>query len=136
VIVQLKASVDLMQLQVTVANRIAAAASAGSSDGSSSRGAQQPAAAAASITIPEGITPARMAADVRALRSRCMDLDTLYNTYAQPYAQWDMCLSMCNVASTVPGEYVRNLWDLLLKQVSGEGFRGFKWHFLVLVPFT
>jgi hypothetical protein len=99
VVEQLRASVDLMQLQLSIANRIAAAA-AGSS----------------STPVPDGNTPARMTSDVRALRSRCMDIDTLYNTYAQPYAQWDSCLCLCNVANTVPGEYVRQLWDLLLKQ--------------------
>lgn len=115
---QLRASVDLMQLQLNISNRIAelaaatqhaAAAAAGPSSRAPPPAAQHPA-------LPDGITPARMAGDVRALRSRCMDIDTLYNTYAQPYAQWDMCLCLCNCANTVPGEYVRQLWDLLLKQ--------------------
>lgn len=124
VVEQLRASVDLMHLQLSISNRIAALATTttaaqqqqqpGGRGGSSSRAPppeqQQP------QLLPDGITPARMAGDVRALRSRCMDIDTLYNTYAQPYAQWDMCLCLCNCANTVPGEYVRQLWDLLLKQ--------------------
>jgi hypothetical protein len=56
-----------------------------------------------------------MAGDVKAVRGRCMDIDTLYNTYAQPYGMWDSCLRLCNAANTVPSEYVRQLWDLLLK---------------------
>jgi nuclear pore complex protein Nup155 len=44
-----------------------------------------------------------------------MVIDTLYNTYAQPYGMWDSCLQLCNAANSVPLEYVRNLWDLLLK---------------------
>jgi hypothetical protein len=99
IVEQLRASGDLMQLQLSIANCIAAAAGGSSS-----------------TPVPDGITHARMTSDMRALRSRCMDIDTLYNTYAQPYAQWDSCLRLCNVANTVPGEYVRQLWDLLLKQ--------------------
>lgn len=100
---ELRTSVDLIDLQITIANRIAAAA-----QGSSS-GAQD------GLMTADNMSPERMASDARALRSRSMDMDTLYNTYAQPYGMWDSCLRLCNAANTVPLEYVRNLWDLLLK---------------------
>jgi hypothetical protein len=28
---------------------------------------------------------------------------------------WDLCLDICDFAGNVPAEYVRQLWDLLLK---------------------
>ena len=33
---------------------------------------------------------------------------------------WDLCLEVCDFAGNVPVEYVRQLWDLLLKQVADE----------------
>ena len=29
---------------------------------------------------------------------------------------WDLCLEICDFAGNVPPEYVRQLWDLMLKQ--------------------
>jgi nuclear pore complex protein Nup155 len=108
IIDQARASVDLMQLQVAIANRISAAAAAAQGGRSSGALPLEP-------FNTNDKTAAMMAGDVKAVRGRCMDIDTLYNTYAQPYGMWDSCLRLCNAANTVPSEYVRQLWDLLLK---------------------
>lgn len=73
--------------------------------------------------MPDGITREQLESQLQELQSSCMDVSDLYNTYGQPYALWDVCLEICNFAGNVPADYVRQLWDLLLKQ-AWEQFEG------------
>lgn len=53
---------------------------------------------------------------MKEIQGSSLDISDLYNAYAQPLELWDVCLEICNFAGNVPAEYVRQLWDLLLKQ--------------------
>jgi hypothetical protein len=92
----LRGSVKVMSLQLAIASQL-----------------QQRLAAAA---IPAGSTREQLHAQLRELQSSSLDISDLYNTYAQPLELWGVCLDICNFAGNVPAEYVRQLWDLLLKQ--------------------
>lgn len=92
----LRGSVKVMSLQLSIADQL-----------------KQRLAAAA---IPAGCTREQLQAQLRELQSSSLDISDLYNSYAQPLELWGVCLDICNFAGNVPAEYVRQLWDLLLKQ--------------------
>jgi hypothetical protein len=92
----LRGSVKVMSLQLAIASQL-----------------KQRMAAAA---IPAGMTREQLQGQLKELQSSSLDISDLYNTYAQPLELWGVCLDICNFAGNVPAEYVRQLWDLLLKQ--------------------
>jgi hypothetical protein len=92
----LRGSVKVMSLQLAIASQLKQRITAGQ--------------------IPAGTTREQLQAQLRELQSSSLDISDLYNTYAQPHELWGVCLDICNFAGNVPAEYVRQLWDLLLKQ--------------------
>ncbi|KAF8069564.1 NUP155 [Scenedesmus sp. PABB004] len=98
----LRGAARVMALQLSIATalegRLAALRAGGAPGGGSASGGR------------DGLEAA-----VRELRSAALDISDLYNSYAQPHELWDACLEICHFAGNVPAEYVRQLWDLLLK---------------------
>lgn len=65
---------------------------------------------------PAGTSKEQLEGLLKEIQTTSLDVSDLYNAYAQPLGMWDICLEICNFAGNVPSEYVRQLWDLLLKE--------------------
>eukprot|EP00879_Flechtneria_rotunda_P014909 GHRR01015578.1.p2 GENE.GHRR01015578.1~~GHRR01015578.1.p2 ORF type:complete len:614 (+),score=290.82 GHRR01015578.1:3672-5513(+) len=107
----LRGSVKVMTLQIAIVDQLKQFAAAVRR----AAGTQQGQAAAGAV-LPPNITREQLGSQLRELQSSSLDISDLYNAYAQPYELWGICLEICNFAGSVPAEYVRQLWDLLLKQ--------------------
>ena len=70
----------------------------------------------ASGPLPHG-APADLALRVSALQQGPQPLVDLFNQYAAPYHQWELCLQLVHASDGVDMGYVQQLWDLYLKQV-------------------
>lgn len=68
-----------------------------------------------------GPSPDQLSRLLKEIQNSSLDVSDLYNSYAQPLGMWDMCLQICNFAGSVPSDYVRQLWDLLLKEAWETG---------------
>lgn len=66
--------------------------------------------------LPHG-APADLALRVSALQQGPQPLVDLFNQYAAPYHQWELCLQLVHASDGVDMAYVQQLWDLYLKQV-------------------
>ena len=55
---------------------------------------------------------------MKALRDRPQPLVDLFNHFAVPYHQWQLCIELVHASDGVDMTYVQQLWDLYLKQVS------------------
>ncbi|KIY92550.1 hypothetical protein MNEG_15413 [Monoraphidium neglectum] len=110
----LRASCRVMEIQITTharMGRLLAAATRGAQRNGGGGGGGGGAAEA-----PEARERASaLRSSLSELESSCLDISDLYNTHAQPHGMWDVCLEICHFAGHVPAEYVRQLWDLLLK---------------------
>lgn len=54
---------------------------------------------------------------ISALQQGPQPLVDLFNQYAAPYHQWELCLQLVHASDGVDMAYVQQLWDLYLKQV-------------------
>ncbi len=54
---------------------------------------------------------------VAELREGPRELVDLYNDYVCPWARWGLALEMVEVANYSDAAYVRQLWDVYLRQV-------------------
>ncbi len=54
---------------------------------------------------------------VLELKEGPRELVDLYNEYACPWAQWGLALEMVEIANYSDAAYVRQLWDVYLRQV-------------------
>lgn len=70
----------------------------------------------ASGPLPHG-APADLAVRISALQQGPQPLVDLFNQYAAPYHQWELCLYLVHASDGVDMSYVQQLWDLYLKQV-------------------
>ena len=66
--------------------------------------------------LPHG-APADLAMRISALQQGPQPLVDLFNQYAAPYHQWELCLQLVHASDGVDMAYVQQLWDLYLKQV-------------------
>ena len=68
---------------------------------------------------PEAQAPhdERLKDAVAELREGPRELVDLYNDYACPWAQWGLALEMIEIANYADAAYVRQLWDVYLRQV-------------------
>lgn len=71
----------------------------------------------ASGPLPHG-APTDLAVRISALQQGPQPLVDLFNQYAAPYHQWELCLYLVHASDGVDMSYVQQLWDLYLKQVS------------------
>ena len=71
----------------------------------------------ASGNLPPG-SPNDLGLRLRALQAAHQPLVDLFNQYAVPYHQWELCLELVHASDGVDMAYVQQLWDLYLKQVS------------------
>ena len=71
----------------------------------------------ASGPLPPG-APADLAVRISALQQGPQPLVDLFNQYAVPYHQWELCLYLVHASDGVDMSYVQQLWDLYLKQAS------------------
>lgn len=55
---------------------------------------------------------------LRALQEAPQPLVDLFNQYAAPYQQWELCIELVHASDGVDMAYVQQLWDLYLKQVT------------------
>jgi hypothetical protein len=81
----LRASVRVMTLQISIAERLRSmldAAACGSS---------------AAAVLP-GTTPHALSSQLQELLSSALDVSELYNAYAQPLELWDIALEICDFA--------------------------------------
>lgn len=108
----LRASVKIMSLQIAITKQLQQLL-AGLRRQQQQRGAE--------ATGPAGVSKEQLEGLLKEIQNSSMDISELYNAYAQPLEMWDMCLEICNFAGNVPAEYVRQLWDLLLKETWEEG---------------
>ena len=77
----------------------------------------RPAWLQASGNLPQG-SPNDLGLRLRALQAAHQPLVDLFNQYAVPYHQWELCLELVHASDGVDMAYVKQLWDLYLKQVS------------------
>lgn len=66
--------------------------------------------------LPHG-APTDLALRISALQQGPQPLVDLFNLYAAPYHQWEVCLQLVHASDGVDMAYVQQLWDLHLKQV-------------------
>ena len=55
---------------------------------------------------------------LKSLQGAPQPLVDLFNQYAVPYHQWELCIELVHASDGVDMAYVQQLWDLYLKQVS------------------
>lgn len=51
------------------------------------------------------------------LKEEPQELTTLYNDFASPFKQWSLALEMVALANYNDPVYIRQLWDVYLRQV-------------------
>ena len=68
------------------------------------------------VRVQEGRQEALREA-VAELREGPRELVDLYNDYVCPWARWGLALEMVEVANYTDAAYVRQLWDVYLRQV-------------------
>lgn len=69
--------------------------------------------------IQEDSTEKKSLQDALAeLKEEPQELNTLYNDYASPFRQWSLALEMVALANYNDPIYVRQLWDVHLRQAS------------------
>lgn len=125
----LRASCRVMEIQISIAKqlqqRIQQAASANQGQqGGGPQGGASTSGDGRGGNDGGGAEVDALRAQLRELVSDCKDISELYNTYAQPLQMWGSCLEICDFAGQVPPEYVRQLWDLYLKQSVDESGGG------------
>ncbi|KAL0048046.1 hypothetical protein WJX82_006459 [Trebouxia sp. C0006] len=69
----------------------------------------------ASSNLPEG-APDDLGLRLKSLQGSVQPLVDLYNQYAAPYHQWELCIELVHASDGVDMAYVQQLWDLYLKQ--------------------
>ncbi len=74
----------------------------------------------ASGHLPEN-APDDLGLRLKALQEGPQPLVDLFNQYAVPYHQWELCIELVHASDGVDMAYVQQLWDLYLKQVSLPG---------------
>lgn len=52
------------------------------------------------------------------IKEEPQELTTLYNDFASPFQQWALALEMVALANYNDSVYIRQLWDLYLRQAS------------------
>lgn len=57
---------------------------------------------------------------VGELREGPRELVDLYNDYVCPWGRWGLALEMVEIANYTDAAYVRQLWDVYLRQVSPQ----------------
>ncbi|DBA94363.1 TPA: hypothetical protein ACH3X1_001969 [Trebouxia sp. C0004] len=69
----------------------------------------------ASSNLPEG-APDDLGLRLKCLHGAPQPLVDLFNQYAVPYHQWELCIELVHASDGVDMAYVQQLWDLYLKQ--------------------
>ncbi|DBA89731.1 TPA: hypothetical protein ACH3X2_004613 [Trebouxia sp. C0005] len=69
----------------------------------------------ASSNLPEG-APDDLGLRLKSLQGAPQPLVDLFNQYAVPYHQWELCIELVHASDGVDMAYVQQLWDLHLKQ--------------------